>query len=177
VGGSPQRIAVVASASANGKTTLALRLASALDAPFTELDALVHGPGWTETPDAELMAVVGPLVAAERWVIDGTYVHKLGTLVLDAADLVVWLDLPTRVWLPRLLRRTVRRVRGGEELWNGNRETWGSLWGRDGLVVWGLRSQRQRRRAWPQLLAGRELVRLRTPREVDDFARAFERSV
>ena len=46
------------------------------------------------------------------------------------ADTVVWLDLPLRVWLPRLIRRTVRRLRGREELWNGNRETLtDAIWG------------------------------------------------
>ena len=41
--------------------------------------------------------------------IDGGYRGKLGDLVLEQADVVVWLDLPVRVWLPRLVRRTVRR--------------------------------------------------------------------
>ena len=38
--------------------------------------------------------------------MDGSYRSKLGNLVLDSADTVVWLDQPIRVWLPRLLRRT-----------------------------------------------------------------------
>jgi hypothetical protein len=33
-----------------------------------------------------------PLVLSERWVIDGDYRRKLGTLVLEHADTVVWLD-------------------------------------------------------------------------------------
>ena len=40
---------VLASASGNGKTTLGRELARRLDVPFDELDALVHGPNWTET--------------------------------------------------------------------------------------------------------------------------------
>lgn len=44
-----RKIAVIASASGNGKTTVARELADRLGAPFVELDALVHGPGWTET--------------------------------------------------------------------------------------------------------------------------------
>jgi shikimate kinase len=46
-----RRVAIIASASGNGKTTLGRELAARLDVPFVELDALVHGPGWTETPD------------------------------------------------------------------------------------------------------------------------------
>src|SRR5579871_3130932 len=96
----PRRIAMIASASGNGKTTLGRRLAGQLGVPFVELDALVHGPAWTETPDEELRAALAPILAADGWVIDGTYIRKLGNRVLDAADLVIWLDLPIRIWLP-----------------------------------------------------------------------------
>ena len=87
--------------------------------------------------------------------IDGNYTGKLGTLVLDAADTVVWLDLPTRVWLPRLARRTLRRVKGSETLWNDNRETWrDAVWGRDSLFGYALTQQPRRRREYPRRLAG-----------------------
>ena len=129
-----RKVAVISSASGNGKTTLGRELAARLDVPFLELDALVHGPDWVETPDAELRALVEPVVAGTGWVIDGVYRGKLGTLVLDAADTVVWLDLPLHVWLPRLVRRSVRRIVRREELWNGNRETFGdAFWGREAL--------------------------------------------
>lgn len=108
------------------------------------------------------------LIHADRgWVIDGTYQHKLGRLVLEAADLVVWLNLPVRVWLPRLLRRMSRRMRCREPLWNGNRESLrGAFWGRDSLLRYALRMHHQRRRDWPQALGDLPVVRLRTPKEV-----------
>ena len=104
-----RKVAVIASASGNGKTTVGRELACRLDVPFVELDALVHGAGWVETPNDELRARVEPIVASDGWVIDGSYQRKLGDLVLRAADVVVWLDLPMRVWLPRLIRRSARR--------------------------------------------------------------------
>ena len=97
-----RRVAVIASASGNGKTTLGRALAARLGVPYVELDALVHGPYWQETPDDELRAQLEPTLRSDGWVIDGTYQRKLGTLVLDLADTVVWLDLPLHVWLPRL---------------------------------------------------------------------------
>src|SRR5947199_1730985 len=111
-----RRIAVIGSASGSGKTTLARELARRLDVPVVELDSLVHGPNWTETPNDVLRAQLEPILAGDGWVIDGVYRGKLGTLVLEAADLVVWIDLPIHVWLPRLVRRTHRRVRTNEEL-------------------------------------------------------------
>jgi adenylate kinase family enzyme len=168
-----RRVVVLGSASGCGKTTFGRALAARLDVPFQELDALNHGPDWVEATADELRTRVEPLVAGDAWVIDGSYRGKLGNLVLDAADTVVWLDLPRRVWLPRLLKRTVLRIVRREELWNGNRETVrGALWGRDALIPFTLRTAPSRRRRYPVELARYELVRLRSPREVRDFLRA-----
>jgi len=168
-----RRVAVIASASGNGKTTLGRELAERLGVPFVELDALVHGPGWVETPDDQLRAQVEPVVASDGWVIDGTYRNKLGDLVLASADVVVWLDLPIRIWLPRLVRRTVRRIRSREQLWNGNRESVrAAIWGRESLIVWAFRSHVRHRREWPRELAGYRVIRLKTSAEVESFLAA-----
>ena len=54
---------------------------------------------------------------------------KLGTWLIDQADTIVWLDLPLRTLLPRIWRRTRRRMRDRVELWNpGNFETWRGWW-------------------------------------------------
>ncbi|MBL8684942.1 MAG: hypothetical protein JNK05_37545 [Myxococcales bacterium] len=163
-----RRIAILSTASGCGKTTLAKRLAPLIDAPFIELDAMVHGPQWRETPTDELLARLEPILAAERWVIDGNYRGKIGDAVVSRADVVLWLDLSIRVWLPRLVRRTARRVVTREPLWNGNRETLrGVLLGADSVLVHALRTHRSRRAKWPAELARFPLVRLRTPREVE----------
>jgi adenylate kinase family enzyme len=163
-----RRVAIIASASGNGKTTLGRALAARLGVRFVELDALVHGPDWAETPDAELRALVLPILAEEGWVIDGSYSRKLGTLVLDAADTVVWLDLPIRVWFPRLVRRTGRRITGREPLWNGNRENLlTAVWGRESLFGYALTQHFRKRRDYPIELAPYPVTRLRSAREVD----------
>ena len=172
-----KRVALIASASGNGKTTLGKELARRLGVPFHEMDALNHGPDWTEATPDELRARVEPLVAGDAWVIDGDYRGKLGDLVLRAADTVVWLDLPLRVWLPRLVRRTARRYVRREELWNGNRETLrGALWGRDALIAFALRSHFRRRRHYPTQLAPYRVVRLRSPEEVERWLATVERT-
>jgi adenylate kinase family enzyme len=165
-----RRVAVIASASGNGKTAVGRQLVARLGVTFVELDSLVHGPGWVETPDDELRRRLAPVLASEGWVIDGAYLHKLGTLVLDAADTVVWLDLPMRVWAWRLLRRTSRRLVGRETLWNGNRESLrAAFWGRDSLFGYAVRSHRRARRTWPHELARLPLVRLRSPADVEQW--------
>ena len=168
-----RKVSVTASASGTGKTTVGRELARRLGVPFVELDALVHGPNWTETPDDELRRLLEPVLAGDGWVIDGGYRGKIGDLVLGQADVVVWLDLPVHVWLPRLVRRTLRRLRGNEEIWNGNRESLRSaVWGRDALIPYALRAHRSRRRRYPAELARYPVVRLRTRAAVDAFLSA-----
>jgi adenylate kinase family enzyme len=163
-----RRVAIVASASGSGKTTLGRELARRLNVPFHELDALHHGPDWTEATADELRARVEPLVAEDAWVVDGAYRGKLGDLVLERAELVVWLDLPLRVWLPRLLRRTVRRIVRREELWSGNRERVRSaFFSRDSVIYFALRAYFRHRRNYPAEFAPYTVVRLRSPREVE----------
>ena len=79
-----RKIAVTASASGSGKSTVGRALAERLGVPYVELDALVHGPNWTETPDDELRRILEPMLAGEGWVIDGGYRGKIGDLVLRA---------------------------------------------------------------------------------------------
>ena len=88
--------------------------------------------------------------------------------MLRNADVVVWLDLPVRIWLPRLVRRTFGRLIRREELWNGNRETVRSvIFGRDSLLWYALRNHPRHRRVYPERLAAYNVVRLRSPREVE----------
>ena len=167
-------MAVVASASGCGKTTVGRAIAERLRVPFVELDALHHGPGWTEASAEELQAKVKPIVESEAWVVDGNYRGKLGDLVLERADLVVWLDLPMRVWLPRLLRRTFGRIVNRKQLWAGNRESLrGAFVGRDALIPWSLRHYRRRRRVYPQRFGRFNVVRLQSQVEVDRFLDAL----
>lgn len=153
-----------------GKSTLAAELARRLGVPYIELDALHHGPNWSEPTDEDFRARVREAMAAaaDGWVIDGNYDSKLGDTVIGAADTIVWLDLPLRVTFPRLWRRTMGRLRNHTELWNGNRETWRDQFAsRETIFFWSIRSHRKHRREWPSRFGDDpRLVRLRSAEEV-----------
>ena len=161
--------------SGSGKSTFSRELAERLGVPYLEIDAIHHGPNWTEASAEELRARIREFMASapDGWVIDGNYESKLGDLVLGAADRIVWLDPPLRVALRRLWRRTLQRIRGQTELWSGNRESWrGAFWGRESLFAWTLRSWLRHRRQWPRKFAGDpRVVRLRS---VDEARRWLE---
>jgi adenylate kinase family enzyme len=172
-----KRICLIATASGCGKTTTGRVLAERLGFPFYELDGLYHGPNWTPATREEMLAKVEPIVATEEWVIDGTYRGLIGDIVPESADLVVWLDLPMRVWLPRLVRRSWRYVTRKQELWSGNRERWRDvLHPTNSVVVYALRNYRKTRQTLAAELARFPVVRLRSTHEVDELLRRAERA-
>lgn len=154
---------VVKGASGAGKSTMARELARRLGLRYLELDALHHGPNWNAASAAELRSRVrAALDGAEGWIVDGNYDSKLGSMILDQAELVIWLDLPLHTKLTRLVCRTAGRWLTNEELWSGNRETLkAAFWGEEALFPLAVRSHFRHRRRWPALLEGRALVRLR----------------
>ena len=98
--------------------------------------------------------------APDGWVVDGNYFGKLGPLVLDRADTIVWLDIPYGKALRRAVRRTFRRALRREELWNGNRESFRIALSRDSIVLWVIRTHRGFGAKWAGRLEGRKVLRV-----------------
>jgi hypothetical protein len=170
-----RRVAILSGPSGSGKSTFGRTLAARLGVPYVESDALVHGPGWVERTPDEIRVALEPTLALEGWVIDNPYRRLIGDLVIDAGDTLIWLDLPMRVWLPRLVHRTLRRLARDEVLWNGNRESWRTAFtGREGLIPFAIRARFDTRRRYPTRYAGYPLVRLRSTGEVRAFLEATE---
>jgi adenylate kinase family enzyme len=173
-----RRVSVVGGC-CTGKTTTSRALAATLGVPHIELDALHHDAGWQEAPADVLRARVEKAIAdaPDGWVADGNYHGKLGRLVLERADTVVFLDLPQRTAFRRVLWRTSRRALTREELWNGNRESLRLAFSGDSIIWWVLTNHRSHRAKWPERVAGLpnlELVRLRSPREVDAWLQSIQ---
>jgi nicotinate-nucleotide adenylyltransferase len=95
-------------------------------------------------------------------VVDGNY-DEVRDLVWSRATDIVWLDLSLPRVLWRLLRRTVKRA--GQPLWNGNSESFRSVFfQRDSLLAYTLRSYQSRRRSLTEWLARPEFAHLRISR-------------
>jgi adenylate kinase family enzyme len=165
------RIAVVGP-SGSGKTWLASQLATTLGVAHIELDSLHHGPNWQAASPDVLRDRVASATDGVAWISDGTYHQLIGELVFERADAVAWLDLPVRVVVWRLLKRTYLRKRHEVELWHGNRE---GPW-RESLryLVWpALKRAFENRRQLPRLFARHPhltVYRLRSDTEVRRFA-------
>lgn len=167
------RVAVIG-ASGSGKTTLASRLSELLGVPHVELDALNWGPVWVERDPAAFAADVERVIAQPRWVADRNYA-RVRDLVWRRATTVVWLNYSFRVTFSRALQRTVGRLLRREELWAGNRESWlRTLFTRDSILWWAIKTHGRRRREFPRLLRLPEyghldVVELTRPQEADEL--------
>jgi adenylate kinase family enzyme len=165
---------LVSGTSGAGKTTLARELSARCGLRHHELDALHHGPGWVKRPDFE--SDVQRFSAQPRWVTEDQYHRLLGDLLWERADTVIWLDLPRRTVMWRVLRRSVLRAVTRAELWNGNRENWRDWVQPDHPIrqVW---SHFYRRRTQTAQRVTRHpnviLIRLRTAREARRFSRTM----
>jgi adenylate kinase family enzyme len=107
--------------SGSGKSTLARELAASLGVPHLELDGAFHQPGWEPLPKEEFRRLVTERTSQDGWVVDGNY-SVIRPIVWARADTVVWLDLPKRIVMWQVTRRTVSRAVTRKVLWNGNRE-------------------------------------------------------
>jgi adenylate kinase family enzyme len=172
-----QRVSVVGISGA-GKSTVASSLARLLGAVFLELDSLQHQADWTPLPVAEFRARVACVAAGERWVIDGNY-SRVRDLVWARADTVVWLDLPRRTVMRRVIWRSFWRAARRVELWNGNRERWRNLFSLDAeesVIVWAWQGYASNRARYEAAMADPgnahlRFIRLRSPASVRRFLR------
>jgi adenylate kinase family enzyme len=132
-----RRVSVVGT-SGSGKSTLARELAAVLGVPYLELDAVYHQPGWVPLPADEFQRLVTERAGTDAWVIDGNY-SAVRPIVWARADTVVWLDLRKRTVMGQIIWRTLRRVAGRKELWNGNKERWRNFFSLDpeqSVIAW-----------------------------------------
>ncbi|QXE02262.1 DNA topology modulation protein [Terribacillus sp. DMT04] len=97
------RIAIVGS-SGSGKSVLARRLGEMLQVEVWHLDALLWKPDWVLTPREEQKQIQQELVSRDSWIIDGDYNSTLD-IRLEAADTIIFLDMPRMICLYRVLKR------------------------------------------------------------------------
>jgi adenylate kinase family enzyme len=105
-----ERVAIVG-CGGSGKSYVARQLGRLLDLPVVHMDTVYFDDQWNPLPMERFEAAQRELVAAPRWVIDGNY-NSTVQVRLEAADTVVFMDLPTRVCLWGILSRQLRHGRG-----------------------------------------------------------------
>lgn len=172
-----RRVSVVGN-SGSGKTTLGRRIAARIGAPFVEIDAIHHLPGWVERPTEELIAELERITRADAWVVDGNYRRAVVEgPVWERADLIVWVDPPRWVVMAQVVRRTLWRGITRRRLWNGNREPFLRQFSPDparSIVVWAWVSHHKYRERYGSAMRERpHMVRLRSRRAAEAWLRTL----
>ena len=154
--------------SGSGKTTLSRQIGRVLDIEPFDFDTDARA-------DREAVA------SADRWVIEGIFLYEIQP-ILERAELVIWLDLPARIAIRRIIVRHFwlsfrrrNRHRGLRLLWQFVRSTPGYYTepAREPRAVddWNAMSRAlTAKRLAPH---SAKVVHLKTPREVRRFRAAF----
>ncbi|MDB9526321.1 hypothetical protein PN498_10015 [Oscillatoria sp. CS-180] len=179
-----QRILITGN-SCSGKSTLGSHLATFLNVPFVELDALNWEANWVglnETDPDELMRRMQAATVGDRWVVAGSYTQFAQQTFWPRLETIVWLDLPLHQLVGRMLRRSWKRWRTNELLWGTNYEKfWPQLmvWRKEDSLLWWIVTQYQPKREkmlachidpqWSHI----RFIRLCSSAEINDFTHAL----
>lgn len=158
---------VVIGSGGSGKSTFSRELGRVTGIPVIHLDNEYWRPGWEETPKDEWKARVADMLEGERWIMDGNF-GGTREMRMQAADTIIFLDLPRRVCLYRILKRTLKYYgRSRPDMAEGCLERLDLefvMW------VWNYK-HRSRKRLLAELegLEEKSVMILRNQRQVSDF--------
>ncbi len=162
-----KKIIVIGSGGA-GKSTFAKRLGKALGIEVIHLDRLYWKPNWVKTPKDEWPKIVEELLKGESWIMDGNF-GGTREMRMRACDTIIFLDIPRRVCLYRILKRfVVYRGRSRPDMTGGCNEKFDLeflLW------VWNYPNRTKPRLAamLEQFKNEKTIIWLRSTKEIEDF--------
>lgn len=89
----------------SGKTTLGVKLAAATSTVLFDLDSVAYenGAGAERSPEAR-EASIQEILRQQSWIAEGWYTGWTANLA-DAADVIIWLDVPWRTARWRIISR------------------------------------------------------------------------
>lgn len=90
-----------------GKSTFSRELGNLLHIPVYHLDALYWKEDWVLASREEQIQVQRDLVAQDCWIIDGNYGFTMD-MRLEAADTIIFVDLPRIQCLYRVVKRRIQ---------------------------------------------------------------------
>ena len=164
-----KRILIIGSGGA-GKSTLARRLGDATGIEVIHLDKLHWKPNWTSPPKDEWRETVKAQLKKESWIMDGNFGGTM-EMRLIACDTVIYLDFPRTICFYRALKRALKYYnKTCPDMGEGCNERLDLEFLR---WVWNFPKQDKQKieEKLKRSAAGKTIIRLRSPRETEDFLR------
>lgn len=90
--------------SGSGKSVLARELGQASSIPVCHLDRYYWKPGWVEMDPEAFKEIHQALISQDQWILEGNSMITFDERV-DAADTIIYLDMPRISCLWRVLKR------------------------------------------------------------------------
>lgn len=159
---------VIIGSGGSGKSTLARQLGKMLKRNVYHLDALFWKPNWVSVPKDEQKKVQSDLVKEEEWIMDGNYGGTM-EIRLNAADTIIFLDLPRVICVFRAFKRLLQyRNKTRPDMGEGCEERFSME-----FFKWIWKYPKKNR---PQILDGlkklskdKEVIILKSPKDVQCF--------
>lgn len=143
---------VVVGSTGAGKSTFARALSKKLNISHIELDNISRIPGGKSRSTQELRDLVIKATVTPQWIVCGNY-PALKDIILDRADVIVWLDYPFFICFWQTLKRSFKHIIKREKYSNGDRETFVRLFfSKDSILVYLIKTFRQRNKRYAAMM-------------------------
>lgn len=151
-----------------GKSTLARKIGAALGIEVFHLDKLYWLPDWTQPPKDEWRKEVEVLLEKPEFVMDGNF-NSTMELRIKASDTIIYLDFPRTICVYRALKRIFKYYnKTRPDMGEGCRERLDFE-----FLRWVWRFPETDKPKIEERIknheAGKTLIRLRSPRDVENF--------
>jgi len=111
-----KKVAIFGNAGA-GKSTLAIALAKTTNLPLIILDKIIYQPGGEKNPHAEYLSSHSSLLKEDEWIIDGFGCVPSAWERFEAADTLIYIDLPLFIHFAWVTKRFVKGIFVNPEGW------------------------------------------------------------
>lgn len=172
-----QKVAVFGNAG-GGKSTLSRRLAELTGLPLYPLDKLKYRPGGAEVPLEAFNRDHQRILETDRWIIDGFGSMETLWPRLQEADTLIYIDLPLYQHYWRVTKRLITGYFKLPEGWPENSPILkGSLSSYQVISLCHERLTPRYREFVEQSRNTKQVFHLRSPRQISQFLKAFERGL
>ncbi|QHW38315.1 kinase [Staphylococcus ursi] len=118
----------------SGKTVLSKKLSLETGIPVFSLDEIRWETGWKIKDIDVYKEELKEILKLDSWIIDGYYNEKED--LLQFSEVIIYIEIPLRKKIFRVIRRTYKRIKLNIAVCNGNIESWSFFWSINGMFLY-----------------------------------------